>query len=363
LYTLLVFKLTPAPHTTPRRSQVSTQQSPSEGENEAESESLKSSKSLGLDAAEFKALYPSINEDVGLDNTPVSQDMIELVKSIGVKIPPANPSQVKRDKKSAAVDTEDDFSKEKYSHSTSNHTTFVQGLTRIPFNIFECTPFLDFVRASGLDFAAKLPSLSELQEKLDDIKTDYPGSIFRPNAKRAELSAALVKKKVKKAGPRRSTRSKKGKGKEKAKEQERRRRRRRRKKTRPRWLMRDRMKKGVKLPKRSRKSRNSRSPISGDTLLNLGRSPTLSTIPPPKSSPTELQTTPRPRPGLKRLVSATLPPTKPHQVLPTEEQDFPCPCPLDSLSLSPPPPLPMPATQLLRLFLSMAAMLKAFHRQ
>ena len=93
---------------------MSTQHSPAELEIEEEPESLKSSKSLGLDAAEFKALYPSINEDVGFDNTQVPQDMIELVKSIGVKIPPANPSQVKRDKKSVAVDMEDDFSKEKF---------------------------------------------------------------------------------------------------------------------------------------------------------------------------------------------------------------------------------------------------------
>jgi len=216
---LVSFKLTSAPHTTPRRSQVSTERSPAELENEEGPESLKSSKS-GLDAAEFKALYPSINEDVGFDNTQVLQDMVELDKSIGVKIPPANPSQVKRDKKSAAVDTEDDFSKENYHHSTSSHTTFVQGLTRTPFNIFECTPFLDFIRAFGLDFAAKWPSLSELQEKMDDIKTDYPGYISRANAKHAELSAALGQKGVKKAGTRRSTRSKKGKGEEKEKEQE-----------------------------------------------------------------------------------------------------------------------------------------------
>jgi len=146
--------------------------------------------------------------------------MIALINPIGVKIPPANPSQVKRDKKSVAVGMEDDFSKEKYSHSTSNHTTYVQGLTRIPLNIFECTPFLHLVKAYDLELAAKWPSLSQLQEKLDDLKTDYPGFISRANAKHAELSAALGKKKVKKNGTRRSTRSKKGKGKEKEKENE-----------------------------------------------------------------------------------------------------------------------------------------------
>lgn len=75
-------------------------------------------------------------------------------------------------------------------------------------------PFLDFVKAS-VDFAAKWLSLSEPQEKLDDLKTDYLGFFYRPNANHAELSAALDMKKTKKAqGTRKSTRSKKGEGKE-----------------------------------------------------------------------------------------------------------------------------------------------------
>ena len=88
---------------------------------------------------------------------------MDTVRTLGVKIPPANPPQVKREKKGdEKVEMEEDFSKEKYRHTTANHTTFLQGVCRLPFNILECSDFLDYVKASGLDFAAKVPTQKEI---------------------------------------------------------------------------------------------------------------------------------------------------------------------------------------------------------
>ena len=64
---------------------------------------------------------------------------------------------------------EEEFSKEKYRHTIANHTTFLQGVCRLPFNIFECSDFVDYVKASGLDFAAKVPTQKEIQEGLSGL--------------------------------------------------------------------------------------------------------------------------------------------------------------------------------------------------
>ena len=93
---------------------------------------------------------------------------------------------------------------------------------------------------------------------MDELKIDYPGYLSRANAKHAELSAALGKKKPKKAGSRKSTRSEKGKGKEKEKEEK---------------------DKVGEVDEGSHEegseatdaSRSSHSPISGDTLWNPGK--------------------------------------------------------------------------------------------
>ena len=181
----------------------------------AERDSLESSASLGLSKEEFRAQLPDVKRDVGFSVMDVPQDMANSLKTLGVKCPPANPGQVRREKAvSLDIEMEDDFSKERYRHSAANHTTFVQGLSRLPFNIYECTPFLDYVKASGFDFASKLPDQTELQKCLDLRKSDYPNYLARATAHHAELSEALqaVKKEARKG-------KKRGK-KESAKEEE-----------------------------------------------------------------------------------------------------------------------------------------------
>lgn len=186
-------QLTSGSPITPRNSQTSpkgpiTQSTP--GGNDPDS--LDSNNSLGLDRAAYQDLYPSIQKDVGFDVTDVPQAMIDAAKTMGVKIPPANPSQVKRERKSdEEVELEDDFSKEKYRHTVANHTTFLQGICRLPFNIFECPNFLDYIKSSGLDFASKVPDLAEIQKGLEMRKMAYPEYLARSIAHHVELSAAL----------------------------------------------------------------------------------------------------------------------------------------------------------------------------
>jgi len=59
----------------------------------------------------------------------------------------------------------------------------------MPFNKFECSAFLDYVKASGLDFASKVPTQKEIQEGLDLRKGAYPGYLGRATAHHAETSA------------------------------------------------------------------------------------------------------------------------------------------------------------------------------
>lgn len=103
-----------------------------------------SNESLGLGKAGIQTLYPAIKRNVGFSVSDVPQAMMEEAKSIGVKISPANPNQVKRDKTSGEeIEKEDNFSEGKYRHNVANHTTLLQGICRLPFNIFQCTAFLD----------------------------------------------------------------------------------------------------------------------------------------------------------------------------------------------------------------------------
>ena len=62
----------------------------------------------------------------------------------------------------------------------------MQGLCRIPFNIFECPAFLDYVKASGLDPASKVSTQKEIQEGLELRKEAYPGYRDRATAHHAE---------------------------------------------------------------------------------------------------------------------------------------------------------------------------------
>ena len=65
----------------------------------------------------------------------------------------------------------------------------------MPFNILECPAFLDYLKASGLDFASKVPTQKEIQEGLELRKEAYPGYLDRATAHHAEFSAGLQAKK------------------------------------------------------------------------------------------------------------------------------------------------------------------------
>jgi hypothetical protein len=95
--------------------------------------------------------------------------------AIDVKITPRQPEPSSNEN----VEMEDDFSKEKYRHTVANHMTFLQGICRLPFNIFECTAFLDFAKAPGLDFSSKVPSQDEVQKGLDLRRAAYPDFLTR----------------------------------------------------------------------------------------------------------------------------------------------------------------------------------------
>lgn len=265
-------------------------------------------------------LYPSIG--FAVDDVPQSKQ--DAIRSIGDRLFRANPSQVKREKKAEGkIDFEDDFSRERYRHTVADHTTFMQGLCRMPFNIFECSAFLDYVKASGLDFASKVPTQKEIQEGLELKEEAYPGYLDRATAHHAELSAGLqAKKKEDKDRKKREKKDEQDKAAEDNAEAE--------------GIEVEEGSQEVKIPVESKKS------LAAIWRHHLESWQVTYPIldPAPEVISTELRTTPRPRPGLKQPVSPTLPPTKPHQALQTEEQDFQCPCPLDSLFLNPPVPTP-----------------------
>jgi hypothetical protein len=56
----------------------------------------------------------------------------------------------------------EDETKIKFAHSAAHHTTYVQGVTLLPFDVYDCEAFFDYLATSGLSFAAKFPTKPEL---------------------------------------------------------------------------------------------------------------------------------------------------------------------------------------------------------
>jgi hypothetical protein len=139
--------------------------------------------SLGIDQAEYQRRYPGLNKDTGFSISQLPRDLINQFRAFGITPPPANPSQVERQFSFDDEDDEtEDNSKEKYTHSGAHHTNIVQGLVRLPFDIYQCTPLLDLIKATGVTIAAKFPTKDELQRGLDQLKKTYPEYLARSKA-------------------------------------------------------------------------------------------------------------------------------------------------------------------------------------
>jgi hypothetical protein len=90
---------------------------------------------------------------------------------LGFTPPPARPLPVPRDYDFDPADQQEKKTpNDTYVHSDTHRVTFVQGLYRLPFDIFECTPLLDLIKSTVTSNAAKLPTKTELQAELNQLK-------------------------------------------------------------------------------------------------------------------------------------------------------------------------------------------------